>query len=178
MFVCLFVWRGPATIWSAELERKVSYPQRPFLRPANSRSIVSVKNCRSALRNPATSGLSQRTGMLSLRPLLYLPPSRKIAQEDTREECAKFGEVLAVFIPRPHPPRFGAQAGRRRPAQRRVLFSTRADGTRRRRRRLGLHRAAAVSCPSARSGARRCPMAVGGRPTPRGLRLLNGGGAR
>jgi hypothetical protein len=35
------------------------------------------------------------------------PALSKTVQEDTREECAKFGEVLAVFIPRPHPPRFG-----------------------------------------------------------------------
>ena len=40
-------------------------------------------------------------------PLSLSPALSKSVQEDTREECAKFGEVLAVFIPRPHPPRFG-----------------------------------------------------------------------
>jgi hypothetical protein len=89
-------------------ESEARRSHRPFLSAiscSNSlfgdRTRVPPSNQRQ-IRSLGADNCVKRVPPYSLSPALS-----KFVQEDTREECAKFGEVLAVFIPRPHAPRFG-----------------------------------------------------------------------
>ena len=102
-FFCLFL-ADPSSVrersspLAPTISQRSSLFEQPMWRSHSGPSVGSAAN-------PISLAADNRVECVP--PLSLSPALSKSVQEDTREECAKFGEVLAVFIPRPHPPRFG-----------------------------------------------------------------------